>query len=291
MTKCATTCVVVICADVDGGLQCARRPPATHTVEPMTAPLDPLSLFRLDGHVALVTGASSGLGERFARVLHAAGATVVVAARRAERLDALVAELPGAVAVAADLGVADDRERLVESTLDRCGRIDVLVNNAGVGSPVRVEDETLDWFRDVMELNVTAVWHLSQLCGAAMVAAGSGSIINIGSMLGHVASTPVKQAHYSASKGAVVNLTRELAAQWGRKGVRVNTLSPGWFESEMTAGMESDPSSQAYVEANALLPRMGAADELDGALLLLASRAGGYITGHSLLVDGGWTAR
>ncbi len=255
------------------------------------AVLDPLALFRLDGQIAIVTGASSGLGERFARVLAAAGATVVVAARRLDRLDALAAQLPGALAVQADLSVAADRERLVSTTLERFGRVDVLVNNAGVGAATRIEDETLDQFHFAMEVNVTAVWHLSKLCGASMVAAGSGSIVNVASMLGHVASAPVKQMHYCASKGAVVNMTRELAAQWGRKGVRVNALSPGWFKSEMTGDMDTDESSQAFVKANAMLPRMGHEDELDGALLLLASRAGGYMTGHSLLVDGGWTAR
>ena len=257
---------------------------------PMTD-LDPLSLFRLDGQVAIVTGASSGLGDRFARVLHAVGAQVVVAARRVERLETLATELPGTLAVGVDLSIEADREHLVAEVLDRFGRVDVLVNNAGIGHAVSVENETLDDFRDAMELNVTAVWHLSKLCGDAMVTAGSGSIVNVASMLGHVASTPIKQAHYCASKGAVVNLTRELAAQWGRKGIRVNTLSPGWFKSEMTGDMDTDESSQRFVQANAMIPRMGNEDELDGALLLLASRAGGYMTGHSLLVDGGWTAR
>jgi len=252
---------------------------------------DPLGLFRLDGHVAIVTGASSGLGERFARVLSAVGATVVVAARRLDRLEALAAELPSSLAVQADLSISEDRERLVAATLERFGRVDVLVNNAGIGAATRIEDETLDQFRFAMEVNVTALWHLSKLCGEPMVAAGSGSIINVASMLGHVASAPIKQAHYCASKGAVINMTRELAAQWGRKGVRVNALSPGWFKSEMTGDMDTDEGSQAFVQANAMLPRMGNEDELDGALLLLASRAGGYMTGHSLLVDGGWTAR
>jgi NAD(P)-dependent dehydrogenase (short-subunit alcohol dehydrogenase family) len=256
-----------------------------------SAALNPLALFGLDGQVAIVTGASSGLGARFARVLHAVGAQVVLAARRVDRLDELAAELPGSLVVGADLSLADDRERLVATTLEQFGRVDVLVNNAGVGSATRIEDETLDQFRFAMEVNVTAIWHLSKLCGDSMVAAGSGSIINVASMLGHVASAPIKQAHYCASKGAVINMTRELAAQWGRKGVRVNALSPGWFKSEMTGDMDTDDSSQAYVKANAMLPRMGQDDELDGALLLLASRAGGYMTGHSLLVDGGWTAR
>jgi len=255
------------------------------------APIDVSSIFRLDGQVAIVTGASSGLGERFSRVLHAAGATVVVAARRADRLNALVEQLPGSIAVVADVSVAEDRERLMATTIERCGAVHVLVNNAGIGAAVSVEDETLDDFRDVMEINVTAVWHLSKLAAVPMVAQGYGSIINNASMLGTVASSPVKQANYCASKGAVVNLTRELAVQWARKGVRVNALCPGWFESEMTAGMESDEGSQRFIAQNSPIPRMGHAHELDGALLLLASRASTFITGHSLIVDGGWTSR
>lgn len=253
--------------------------------------IDPLALFRLDGDVIIVTGASSGLGDRFARVLHAAGATVVVAARRAERLDTLVAELPGAVAVAADLSLSEDRERLVAGTIDRFGTVHGLINNAGVGKKVAVEDEDLDTFRQAMELNVTAVWHLAKLVAAPMVAQRYGAIVNIASMLGHVGSSPVKQAHYCASKGAVVNLTRELALQWARKGIHVNALCPGWFDSEMTAGMDTDEGSQRFISTNSPIPRMGEPHELDGALLLLASRASTFMTGQSVIVDGGWTAR
>jgi len=252
---------------------------------------DPLALFRMDGDVAIVTGASSGLGVRFARVLHAVGAQVVVAARRKERLDELVADLPGALAIAADLSVAEDRERLIAETFDRFGGIQVLVNNAGIGAKVAIEEEDLDRFREAIEINLTAVWHLSKLAGVHMVAARDGSIVNVASMLGHVGSSPVKQAHYTASKGGVVNLTRELALQWARKGVRVNALCPGWFESEMTAGMETDEGSQRFIQQNSPIPRMGEAHELDGALLLLASRASTFMTGQSLIVDGGWTAR
>ncbi len=252
---------------------------------------NPLDLFRLDGRTVVVTGASSGLGERFARVVHAVGANVVVAARRAERLAQLVEALPGSVAVAVDLSLEDDRERLVAAACERFGHVDVLVNNAGIGHKMAIEQEELEWFRSVMELNVTAVWHLSKLVAPGMIQAGGGSIINVASMLGHVAASPVKQAHYCASKGAVVNLTRELAAQWARKGVRVNALCPGWFQSEMTAGMESDEGSLKFIASMSPIPRMGEAHELDSALLFMAGSGSTFMTGQSVIVDGGWTAR
>jgi NAD(P)-dependent dehydrogenase (short-subunit alcohol dehydrogenase family) len=257
----------------------------------VTAAVDLSALFSLDGRVAVVTGASSGLGDRFARVLHAAGATVIVAARRKERLDALASELPGSTAIACDVSETLDRERLIREVVEQHGTIDVLVNNAGIGHTVSIEDETLDVFRNAIEVNLTALWHLSKLAGEVMVAQRRGSIVNIASMLGVVASTPVKQAHYSASKGAVINLSRELACQWARKGVRVNAMSPGWFPSEMTADMVVDDSSIAFVQRTAPMGRFGEEHELDGALLFLASDASSYCTGQILAIDGGWTAR
>ena len=253
--------------------------------------LDPLALFRLDGVTAVVTGASSGLGDRFARVLHAVGANVVVAARRADRLASLAEQLPGTLAVAADLSLPEDRERLVAEAVDRFGGVGVLVNNAGIGQKMPIEEEDLDTFRQAMELNVTAVWHLSKLCAPSMIANGGGSVVNIASMLGHVGSTPIKQAHYCASKGAVVNMTRELGLQWARKGIRVNALCPGWFQSEMTAGMESDDGAVRWIAQNSPIPRMGYEHELDTALLFLAGPGSTFMTGQSLIVDGGWTAR
>ncbi len=249
-------------------------------------------LFGLDGRVAVVTGASSGLGDRFARVLHGAGATVVVAARRAERLEALAADLGGRVVVVpADLTVAADRERLIEAAFDVAGRIDVLVNNAGYGVPSPAESESIDRFEQTMDINVTAPFHLAQMAGRHMLAAGSGSIVNIASVLGLAASAPIKEVSYCASKGAVVNLTRQLGCEWGRKGVRVNAIAPGWFPSEMTqAEMFDDEGGQSFIVRNTPMGRAGELAELDGALLYLAGDASTYVTGHILAVDGGWLA-
>jgi hypothetical protein len=252
---------------------------------------DPTSQFRVDGKIAIVTGASSGLGARFARVLHAAGATVVLTARRLDRLETLSAELPGSLPVQCDVADETQRISLINTVMQTYGRIDILVNNAGITHKVPIETETIDQFREVMEVNTTAVWHLCKLAGESMVANKSGSIVNVASILGMIAGTPVKQANYAASKGAVIAMSREIAVQWARKGVRVNSLCPGWFVSEMTAGMDTDEGSQKYVMQNSPIPRMGAEHELDGALLFMASDASSFMTGQAIVVEGGWTAR
>ncbi len=251
-------------------------------------------LFSLDGQVAIVTGASSGLGERFARVLYGAGAPVVAAARRQDRLEALAAELGDRVVpVACDVSVDEDCQRLVDAASAVAGgRIDVLVNNAGIGSPAPAELEPLDQWRATVDVNLTGLFVLSQLVGRQMIAQRSGSIVNIASILGLVASAPIKQASYCASKGAVVSLTRELGCQWARKGVRVNAIAPGWFPSEMTQEeMFDSESGMTFLKTHCPMARGGEEHELDGVLLFLASDASSYVTGVTIPVDGGWIAR
>lgn len=258
----------------------------------MTAAADPLAAFRLDGRVALVTGASSGFGARFARVLAAAGAHVLVTARREDRLEALVADVPGARAFPCDLTDPPAAERLAHDALAAHGHVDILVNNAGASDgPARAHEESREEFRRIVDINLNAVFDLTRLLAPSMLDRGRGSVVNVASVHGFVGSAPNTQAAYVASKGAVVLLTKELALQWAKKGVRVNAIAPGYFETEITSAMFEDERSVRWIERNTPLGRSGELHELDGALLFLASDASSYVTGSTVLVDGGWTAR
>jgi NAD(P)-dependent dehydrogenase (short-subunit alcohol dehydrogenase family) len=254
---------------------------------------DARELFDLSGRVAVVTGASSGLGVTFAKGLAGAGASLVLAARRENRLERLVAELENlgteALAVGCDVVDEGDVDRMVAAILDRFGRIDVLVNNAGVSSVVPAEDESPDEFRRVMDVNVTGSFLCAQRCGRVMLEAGRGSIVNVASIMGLVGIGLIPQLAYNTSKGAIVNFTRELATQWARRGVRVNAIAPGYFPSEMTDEMFEDERSLKFLRRRTPMGRPGSPHELLGALLLLASDASSYMTGQIIVVDGGWT--
>ena len=245
--------------------------------------------WRLDGRIALVTGASSGLGARFARVLHAAGAHVVVTARRAERLDELARHGGNRIhTIAGD--ITDPQHRLaVIEMLRPHGRLDVLVNNAGTcdtGSPL--PQQSLDELQRVVQVNLISVLDLCRLTADLLRAAPAGSVINVASMYGIVASRD-PMAAYNATKAALINLTRHLAAVWGRDGVRVNALAPGYFPTDLT-GFLADPAFAQSIRDHTLLGRTPQPDELDGPLLFLATAASSYMTGQTLVIDGGWTA-
>ena len=248
-----------------------------------------LDRFRLDGKVAVVTGASSGLGVAFAQALAEAGADVVLGARRVERLadTGKLVEAAGRryVATATDVSDPEQCTALVQSGLDAFGRVDILVNNAGIASAVPATRETPDQFRSVVDINLNGAYWLAQACGRVMQP--GSSIVNIGSVLG-LTTGGLPQAAYSATKAAIVGLTRDLAQQWtGRKGIRVNALAPGFFVSEMT---EQYPDGYLdLMMGRVVAGRKGEAEELAAALVFLASDAGSYVTGQTIAVDGGLT--
>lgn len=238
--------------------------------------------------MAVVTGTSSGLGAQFAKALDAAGARVVLASRRTERDVALAATLHDATAVRCDVRNPEDRASLVAAAVERHGRIDILVNNAGVAFAGAAEDEDIEGFRSLVDTNLVAVLALSQLVAPHMFDQGSGVIVNIASPSATTSLDRYPLAGYAASKGGVVALTRELAAQWGRRGIRVNAIAPHFFPAA-TDGYLQDPELVAWLCARSPLGRTARIEELDGPLLFLCSEASSYVTGQTLFVDGGWT--
>lgn len=247
-------------------------------------------LFDLQGRTAIVTGASSGLGWRFAACLASRGARVLAVARRADALSTLAHSADGLICpMGADVTDEASAQRAVQAAFDWTGRLDVLVNNAGITSVQPAEEESPELFRRVVDVNLHGLYNYCHHVGRAMIARGSGVIINVASINGLVASWTIPEAGYCASKGAVISLTRELAAQWASSGVRVNALVPGYFRTEMTEDLFSSEAGQRRLRRMPM-GRGGDADELEGPLVFLASDASSYMTGQTLVVDGGWTA-
>jgi NAD(P)-dependent dehydrogenase (short-subunit alcohol dehydrogenase family) len=249
-------------------------------------------LFDLSGRTAVVTGASAGIGSRLARTLVLAGATVAAISRRPTDLGPDVDATGRLISLQADLAEHDQVVAVADAALDALGgRVDVLVNNAAyIAGGVRAEDETHEIVRRTLAVNVEAPIVLAQRFLPGMREAGGGSIVNVSSITASVAIGRMPQAVYAATKGGIEAMTREWAAQWGRHGVRANCLAPGFIESELTSTIIHEPKVQEWILRNTLLPRHGVPEDFDGALLLLASDAGRYITGQHIVVDGGWTA-
>jgi NAD(P)-dependent dehydrogenase (short-subunit alcohol dehydrogenase family) len=249
------------------------------------------TLFDIGGKNVIVTGASSGLGVAFAAILAERGANVTLAARRTERLTRVAEKIAAsggtAFPLTCDVTDTEQVKTMVDAAVHRFGRVDILVNNAGVvdiGMPEKVPNEA---FERTVKVNLLGTWYCCQAAGKRMLADGKGgSIINITSSAGLNGQQDFPVA-YQATKAAIINLTRNLASSWGDRGVRVNAIAPGWFPSEMTESWFAAPAFLEHVKKMSPLGRIGAPSDLTGALLLLASDASSFITGHTLVVDGG----
>lgn len=249
-------------------------------------------IFAVAGRAAIVTGASSGIGEQMVRTLAASGMNVIAAARRLDRLESIAAECPSVVPMRCDVLDEADIDAVVAGAYERFDRLDVVINNAGRSdAPVRAEEQSAAEFTSVIDINLTACFLLARRAASEMIArASGGSIINIASVHSFVASAPNNQAGYVASKSGLVGLTRELAGQWARHNIRVNCIAPGYFPTELTDSMmDEDSSGYGFITKRTPMRRPGLLPELDGATLLLASDASSYMTGQTVTIDGGWT--
>jgi NAD(P)-dependent dehydrogenase (short-subunit alcohol dehydrogenase family) len=251
------------------------------------------NLFDLSGRTALITGGSRGLGLQIAEALGEQGARIVLSSRKQSELDEAVEHLKKqgvtATAVVADLGTIEGVAPMVEAAMKALGVVDILVNNAGATWGAAAEDHPVEAWEKVMNLNVRGIFLVSQAVGrASMIPRKSGRIISIASIAGFKGNAPdtMKTLAYNTSKGAVVNFTRALAAEWGPYGINVNAIAPGFFPSKMTKGVIAQFGAD-HLASRAPLKRIGGDEDLKGAALLFASDAGRHITGQILAVDGG----
>jgi NAD(P)-dependent dehydrogenase (short-subunit alcohol dehydrogenase family) len=255
-----------------------------------------LQRFQLDGRVALVTGGGSGIGRAFAHALGEAGATVAVVDILPERAETVAHELSqkniDAIAITADVTDEAATQAMVATVIDRWGKLTIGVNNAGVGLWQEAETMTLEQWRGIIDLDLTAVWLCAKAEAGVMLTAGYGKIINTASISGTIVNLPQHQAAYNAAKAGVVHLSKSLAAEWAARGVRVNSISPGYMRTQLLESLAQTPAGQLMVpEWLRLTPmaRLGEVTDLQGAVVYLASPASDFVTGHDLVVDGGYT--
>ncbi len=251
-------------------------------------------MFDLKNRVAVVTGASAGLGANFAKVLARQGADIAILARRKEKLESVAEEIRGlgvkCLAVQCDVTSTEDIKAAVEEIKKEYGKIDILVNNAGGGKSTPTEAMTDELWSMVIDLNLSSLFKCCREFGKEMLEAGYGRIVNVSSMLGLVGNSTMPTAAYSSSKGGVINLTRALAAEWATRGVTVNTLCPGFFQSETNdAAKFSQEFFQDFVKTSCPMKRVGEEGELDSAIVYLTCNESSYVTGSTIVVDGGWT--
>jgi NAD(P)-dependent dehydrogenase (short-subunit alcohol dehydrogenase family) len=256
--------------------------------------MDARALFEVTGKAAIVTGGGSGIGRHMAQALAEGGANVVLCARKVERCEQAAAEIAElgvkTLALRCDVREPDAVREVVERTRDELGRIDILVNNAGTVWGAPPEETPLHGWQKVIDVNLTGVFLFAQAAGRAMIADGrGGKIVNIASVAGLGGAPPevMNAIPYNASKGGVIAFTRDLACKWARHGINVNAIAPGWFPSEMSrVVLDQNPDLVERIP----LRRYGGTDDLKGAILFLASPASDYVTGHTLVVDGGQSA-
>jgi NAD(P)-dependent dehydrogenase (short-subunit alcohol dehydrogenase family) len=251
-----------------------------------------MDLLRLDGKVALIAGGSRGLGKSMALGLAQAGATTVLCSRKQEDCGKAAADVASetgrqSLGLAADVTREPDVAQLFERVMQRFGRLDVLINSAGINIRKPIEQFSLDEFRQVMDLNVQGTWLCCRAAAAVMKAQRSGSVINMGSALSSIGLA--ERSAYTASKAAVLNLTRTLALEWAPFNVRCNVVCPGPFMTEMNLPLLKQPERMESITNALAFKRWGEMHEIRGAAVFLASEASSYVTGSALYVDGGWT--